>query len=195
MKYNVAEFEKQIAEYFGAPYAVATDCCTHAIELVLRYKNIKHISVPKNSYLSIPMTAIKIGIDYNWRTEHWQNEYEVSPGIWDSAVLWKENSYRSGEFQCLSFQFKKHLNLNRGGMILCNCIDDYNTLSAMAIDGRLPDIPWKEQNISILGYRYYMTPETAQLGIARLPNAKATKPKLGSWLDYPDISKLDVFKK
>ena len=30
------EFEQALADYTGAPYAVATDCCTHAIELCLR---------------------------------------------------------------------------------------------------------------------------------------------------------------
>ena len=40
--FNIVDnFEKTIADYFGAPYAVSTDCCTHAIELCLRYKNIK----------------------------------------------------------------------------------------------------------------------------------------------------------
>ena len=117
----------------------------------------------------------------------------VVSGGWDSAVLWRKNSYRPGDFQCLSFQFRKHLNLNRGGMILCNTLEDYTVLSAMAIDGRSPDKPWKEQNISIVGYRYYMTPEIAQLGLKKLPDAIATEPQKGSWKDYPDISKLDVF--
>ena len=34
---EVENFEKTIADYFNAPYAIATDCCTHAIELCLRY--------------------------------------------------------------------------------------------------------------------------------------------------------------
>ena len=32
-------FEQKIAGFFGAPYAVATDCCTHALELSLRLLN------------------------------------------------------------------------------------------------------------------------------------------------------------
>ena len=38
---TVKEFENKVAEFFGAPYAVAVDSCTHGIELSLRYKNIK----------------------------------------------------------------------------------------------------------------------------------------------------------
>ena len=37
---TVKEFEQQIAKFYGAPYAVATDCCTHAIELCLRVEPV-----------------------------------------------------------------------------------------------------------------------------------------------------------
>ena len=33
----VKEFEKRIADYYNAPFAVATDSCTHALELSLRF--------------------------------------------------------------------------------------------------------------------------------------------------------------
>ena len=32
----VKKFEDKIAEFFGAPFGVAVDCCTHGIELCLR---------------------------------------------------------------------------------------------------------------------------------------------------------------
>ena len=41
----VSEFESQIAEFFGAPYAVATDSCTHALELCLRHTGENHILI------------------------------------------------------------------------------------------------------------------------------------------------------
>lgn len=42
MNFNtVTEFENQVAEFFGAPYAVAVDACTHGVELSLRYTNAK----------------------------------------------------------------------------------------------------------------------------------------------------------
>ena len=43
----VAEFERNIAHYFGAPHAVAFDSCTHGIEVCLRYTNASSINVPK----------------------------------------------------------------------------------------------------------------------------------------------------
>ena len=38
--------------------------------------------------------------------------------IIDAAVYWKENCYIPNSFMCLSFQFQKHLNIGKGGMIL-----------------------------------------------------------------------------
>ena len=37
MKMNpILQLEERVSNYFGAPYAVAVDCCTHGIELALR---------------------------------------------------------------------------------------------------------------------------------------------------------------
>ena len=40
----VTKFENEIAEFYGAPYAVATDSCTHGIEICLRQQKVKKIS-------------------------------------------------------------------------------------------------------------------------------------------------------
>ena len=106
MWHKITEFENRIADFYGAPHAVAVDCCTHALELVLRLKKIKSISIPCRSYLSIPMTAIKLGIDYHWRDEKWQDEYSVAPDIYDSAVLWKQNSTDRTVISALVFSLK-----------------------------------------------------------------------------------------
>lgn len=37
----------------------------------------------------------------------------------------------------------------------------------MVYDGRSDDKPWGEQDIDMIGYHYYMTPETASLGIEK----------------------------
>jgi dTDP-4-amino-4,6-dideoxygalactose transaminase len=94
---------------------------------------------------------------------------------------------------CLSFQFKKHLNIGRGGMILLDNPEQYEQLLKMRYDGREDDIPWADQDINTLGYHYYMTPEMAQIGLDKLKVARNTKPKLWSWENYPDISKMKVF--
>ena len=51
---TVEKFEKEIAEFYGSPYAVATDCCTHAIELCLRHGDFNNITIPTHTYISVP---------------------------------------------------------------------------------------------------------------------------------------------
>lgn len=191
---TVKEFEKQIAKFYGAPYAVATDCCTHAIELCLRVEPVSAMTCPTNTYPSIPMTLQKLGIRWFWGEQQWQDYYYLgNTRIIDAAVYWKQNGYLSGTLMCLSFQYQKHLSLGRGGAILCDDKHTYNILKAMSYDGRSPNIPWKDQDIQFIGYHYYMTPETAYDGIKKLPQARATKSKLVTSSDYPDLRKMSVF--
>ena len=192
---DVSDFEEKVAKFYGAPSAVAVDCCTHAIELCLRYQNVKSITVPKRTYISIPFLANKLGIELRWKDEDWQDYYWVDDfQIIDAAVLWKENSYITGTFMCLSFQFQKHLSLGRGGMILTGNHVARDELKKMSYDGRLPDVPWREQDIQTMGYHYYMNPEIAQIGLDKLPTAIETKPKKWVVTDWPDLTKMGVFK-
>ena len=190
----VERFEKEIAKFFGSPFAVATDCCTHALELCLRYQKTKHYTIPKRTYLSVPFLAQKIGINFDWRDEQWENYYHLTERIIDAAVLWKQNSYLPATFMCLSFQFKKHLNLGRGGMVLTDDPKAAKSLKKMSYDGRDPSIPWRSQNIKTIGYHYYMTPEIAQQGITMLPDAIKRAPKKWYTTDWPDLTKMEIFK-
>ena len=192
----VGEFENKIAEYFGSPYAVAVDCCTHGIELCLRRANVRSIAVPKRTYISVPFLATKLNIELKWKDEDWTDYYYIGDtNIIDAAVLWKENSYIPGTFMCLSFQFQKHLSLGRGGIILTDNKEARDELKRMSYDGREPDAPWREQNISSMGYHYYMTPETAERGLNKLPTAIKSKPKRWTVTDWPDLTKMNIFKK
>ena len=94
---------------------------------------------------------------------------------------------------CLSFQFQKHLSLGRGGMILTDNKQAAEDLKKMSYDGRLPDVPWRDQDISSFGYHYYMTPETAQIGLDKLEEAINSKPKKWVINDWPDLTKMQVF--
>ena len=195
MNFNtVTEFEKQVAEFFGAPYAIAVDACTHGVELAVRYTNVDYIRVPRRTYLSIPFLADKLNIDLFWKDEDWKDYYYVTDNVVDAAVLWKRSSYIPGTFMNLSFQYQKHLSLGRGGMILTDNKEAAIQLKKMTYDGRLPNIPWREQNIDTIGYHYYMTPETAQLGLDKLPAAIETTPRQWTVNDWPDLTQMTVFK-
>lgn len=192
----VTQFENTIGEFFGSKYAVSTDCCTHAIELCLRLKSPKQVICPNRTYVSIPMTLLKLGVTFSWSDIPWKEYYQLkNTNIIDAAVLWRKNSYIPGTLMCVSFQFKKHLNLGRGGIILLDDHQDYEKLLKMVYDGRERDKPWAEQNIDTLGYHYYMTPEIAKLGLEKFQKVKNVAPKEWSYLDYPDLSKFKVFEK
>lgn len=190
----VTRFEKEVAEFFGAPYAIAVDSCTHGIELCLRHTLADHIIVPKNTYISVPFLAKKLWIDLFWKDENWVDYYYITKDVIDAAVLWKPNSYVPGTYMSVSFQYQKHLSLGRGGIILLDSESDAIQLKKMSYDGRLPNIPWRDQDIDTIGYHYYMTPETAQLGLDKLPTAIQTTPRQWTTQDWPDLTKMTVFK-
>lgn len=192
---QVTLFENKIAEFYGAPYAVAVDCCTHGLELCLRYNKEEHFLVPKHTYLSVPMLADKLNIKRTFLDDEWENYYYITDNIIDAAVYWKENSYIHGTFMVLSFQFQKHLSLGRGGMILTDKKEAAHALRCMSYDGRDNTTgPWGEQNIETVGYHYYMTPETAQSGISKFHDALCTEPKKWSYRDYPNLTTFKVFQ-
>jgi len=190
----VEEFEKSIADFYNAPYAVAVDCCTHALELSLRHKGILSSTCPTRTYISVPFTFKKLGIKWLFDNYAWQDYYFLgNTNIVDAAVYWKKDGYIPNTLMCLSFQFKKHLNLGRGGAILCDDEQDYHSLKKMSYDGRVSNIPWAEQNIDTVGYHYYMTPEIAEIGLKKLPKASLLVPKKWSSEDYPFLPEMKVF--
>lgn len=191
----VSEFEKKVSNFFGSSYAIAVDSCTHGIELCLRYEKVSKITVPTRTYISIPFLSNKLNIKMEWSEDEWQDYYYLgNTNIIDAAVLWKKNSYIPKTYMCLSFQFQKHLSLGRGGMILLDDEESYITLKKMSYDGRIPEVPWRDQNIDTIGYHYYMTPETAQLGIDKFDEAVSKPPRQWVWTDWPDLRNMEVFK-
>ena len=133
----IDKFEKEIANFFGSPYAVAVDCCTHSIELCLRYNKVNKFTIPRRTYLSVAFLGHKLNIDFDWKDEKWVDYYYLGgTNIIDAAVLWKSNSYIPNTFMCLSFQFQKHLSLGRGGMILTDNISARNALKKMSYESQ-----------------------------------------------------------
>lgn len=189
----ITKFEEEMSIFFGSKYAIAVDSCTHGIELCLRHFNVKQISIPKNTYISVPFLSNKLNIALEWRDEIWEDYYYITPTIIDAAVLWKKNSYVPGTFMSLSFQYQKHLSLGRGGMILTDNEDVAKQLKKMSYDGRLPNIPWRDQDIDTFGLHYYMTPETAKLGLEKLELAINTEPRKWKCSDWPDLTQMKVF--
>jgi dTDP-4-amino-4,6-dideoxygalactose transaminase len=187
---KITEFESALAKFTGAPYAVMTDCCTHAIELCLRYDNIQRVTFPAHTYLSIPMTMHKLDITYNYTDKLWIGEYQfIGTRIWDSARLLKEGMYRPGQLQCLSFGYDKPLSVGRGGAVLTDDVEVYDTLKRQCYDGRdLSISPWEDQKVFKIGYHYKPTIEEAVKGLELLSNVDQ-EPK---YKEYPDLRNITI---
>lgn len=177
------KFEKDLADYTGAPYAVLTDCCTHAIELCMLLDDVKHTSFTAYTYLSIPQLMRKLGISYTLTDEQWIGEYRFhGTNIWDSARRLEKNMYKKEMRQCLSFGNGKPLQLGRCGAVLLDNPTDYLTLSRWRSDGRdLHQYPWQDYTVT-KGYHYCPTLETCALGIEKLADINV-KPV---YHQYPD---------
>jgi DegT/DnrJ/EryC1/StrS aminotransferase family len=185
------EFERQLAKYTGAPYAVVTDSCTHAIELCFRLDRITYTEFTAFTYLSIPQLMHKLNVSYELKTEYWlqAGEYQFAKTMtWDSARLLRPGMYRPGMKQCVSFGHGKPLSLGRAGAILLDSDWQYQELSRMRSDGRdLHITPWQDQQTFGEGYHYCPTLEICQLGIEKLSTVD-TEPK---YHQYPDLRTLD----
>ena len=187
---KITEFEQALAEFTGAPYAVMTDCCTHAIELCLRHDRHTRVLFPAHTYLSIPMTMHKLGISYELTDKTWIGEYQfIGTRIWDSARRLQEGMYRPGQLQCLSFGYSKPLEIGRGGAVLTDDVEVYRTLKQQCYDGRdLSISPWQDQKVFKVGYHYKPTIEEAVIGLEKLGMVDQT-PK---YFEYPDLREITI---
>jgi len=187
---SLFEFEQELADFAGSPYAVVTDCCTHAIELCLRYQTPSHCEFTAYTYLSVPMTVRNLGIDYKLTPETWTGEYQLhGTTIWDSARRLERGMYRAGQMQCVSFGVSKPLHLGRGGAVLLDDVDAYETLSRWRSDGRdLRVSPWQNQPQFTQGWHYCPTLELCEQGTDRLKYFTGAV----THHTYPDCRKLII---
>jgi len=198
MRHNPYEivrmFEETVADYTGAPYAVSTDNCTDALLICCEYLKVEEVTIPAKTYLSVPQSIMHAGGTVKFRDYLWNGIYQLEPyPIWDAAKRLTSGMYIPGSFMCLSFHIKKHLKIGKGGMILTDNKEARDELKKLSYDGREPNIPWQEQNIKSMGYHYYMTPETAQLGLDKFEQAKHTEPREWNIWDWPDLTQLEIF--
>jgi len=191
---KILEFETALAQFTGAPYVVMTDCCTHAIELCMRYDQVQTCKFTPYTYVSVPMTMHKLGIKYQYLDHEWQRwvgEYPfVETRIWDSARRLEKDMYRPGQMQCVSFGHDKPLPIGRGGAILLDDAESYRALLAMRYDGRdLTISPWITQKEFRVGYHYRPTIEEAQRGLELLGQYTSQSPRT---VIYPDCRQISI---
>jgi dTDP-4-amino-4,6-dideoxygalactose transaminase len=191
----ILDFERAVAHWTGAPYCVTTDSCTHALEIAFRLThNHESVSFPAHTYISVLMTLHKLNIPYKLLDEHWSGEYQFHGSkIWDSARCFSRHMYREGQVQCISFGRTKPLEVGRGGCLLTDNRDLYQSASRMRMDGR--DIfkykPWIKQGSFNTGFHYYMKPEDCVTGLNLLHNKQFTEQQ-SEFYNYPDCRQLTI---
>ena len=162
----IRQFEKTIAKHCGAPYGIAVESCTAALFLCCLYLKVKEVTIPKKTYFSVPMSIIHAGGTVNYEDLEWRGAYQLKPyPIIDNAMRFKKDMYYHGTFQCLSFQYSKHIPIGRGGMILTDNRKSAEWFRVMRNDGRR-EIPKEKDLVELWGWNAYMTPEQAARGLS-----------------------------
>lgn len=188
-------FEKEVAEFAGSKYGVAVDCCSHGLFLSLKYlKATGTITIPSRTYVSVPMQIKHAGCNVTFEDIEWSGVYQLKPyPVWDGAVRWTKGMYKGG-MHVVSFQIKKRIPIGRGGMILTDDEEAYKWLKRACYDGRDLTKFYTEDDIDMLGWHYYMTPEDAARGIILMKSTAEQNEDSATDKSYTDVSKFGIFK-
>lgn len=205
----VRVFEEKLAEFTDFKHAVAVDCCTNALLLSLEMlcsmgiadKSSCTLSMPRYTYMSVPMTLHNNGWKVALDSRRWAGSYQLDPfPVFDAATDMKrcmasEYSNDNNSLVCISFQQKKRLPLGRGGAILTNNDSFYDMLVKMRYDGR--DMNYSDRHqveampqTVIRGYHFYMEPDKAARGILALnqPETSLKTYETHTWAEYADLT-------
>jgi dTDP-4-amino-4,6-dideoxygalactose transaminase len=164
----VYELEKKLSEYTGAPYVVCLDSCTNALFLCCYRLGVKQVTIPKRTYVSVPMSIIHAGGEVEFEDLEWTGTYQLKPyPIWDSAKRLTTDMYVDGTYMTLSFHNRKPLKIGKGGAILCDNEKDYEWFKRARYMGR-GEQSYHTDDIDTLGWNMYMTPSQAIRGIELL---------------------------
>ncbi len=204
----VRQFEQAVAAYTGAPFCVAVNSCTMALLLAVKwaFENLQHVgnawvNIPKRTYVSVPMSIMHAGGWPTFRDETWSGAYQLKPyPIWDAARRFYAGMYETlakrshFTYVCTSFHASKILGDTQGGAILHNDPDADAWFRKARFDGRSEGVAPKDDDIDVLGYHCYLSPDVAALLLLKLHSLPQHNPDLPND-DYPDLSTLKVFQR
>ena len=203
------DFEKALAEYTGAKYAICLDSMSNALFLSLYYeknvnKSIKQdfVTIPSRTYPSVPCEIIHAGLKVEFKPVEGNTLTGVylleGSNVWDSALRFTADMYLPDTHMCLSFTGPyKHFKLSKGGAILTDNEEANKWFRRARYSGRR-ECSYHEDNFDMLGWNFYMMPELATRGLLlmnqfyNLDGSKKHNEDLT--LPYPDLSKFEVYK-
>lgn len=197
----VTHFETEVSNYTGHKHGIACDSNSNAIRLILYYLGIERekITIPKNTYVSVPNQIILSGNTPVFEDITWEGLYVLGGvPIVDAATGFWENmgsEYRD-YFMILSFHLKKIIKIGKGGMILTNDDKFEKWARPMIYDGRHKEVLYSDDEFECIGWHMYMTPEEARKGLMlfnEFKNENNPTTICGGSNTYKDISKFSIF--
>jgi len=193
----VKMFERSVADYTGAPFAVSVDSCTNALFLSLEYVGVRHehVCIPKQTYLSVPQSIMRAGGEPVFADIKWQGVYRLGEtNVYDAAKRFTSGMYLPGSLMCLSFHIKKHLKIGKGGMILTDNKSAANWFRRARYEGRTEGVRYQDDDIDMMGWNMYMTPQQASHGLALMQNFPRNNPDIPEDPPYRDLTEFTLFK-
>lgn len=199
------EFEKRLADYTGAPYAVCLDNQSNGLFLALMYEKVvgKTITIPERTYPSVPCEIIHAGAKVNFdpvEGKTLKGAYQLKPSrVWDSALRFTADMYLPNTHMCISFTGPyKHFKLSKGGAILTDDHQAYLWFKRARYSGRR-ECSYHDDHFDMLGWNFYMMPELATRGLLLMNqfyNTDGSKKHNDDLeLPYPNLSKFKIYTK
>lgn len=198
--YAVVElFERRVAAFAGAPYAIAVDSCTAALTLCCDYVQVGAVTLPARTYCSVPMAVIHAGGSVRFEDREWRGMYQLTPyPVWDAAKRLRRGMFHDvphdpseWRYQCLSFHIKKALPIGRGGMILTDNPTAADYFRKARRDGR-SDVGGVAR-AEVIGRNCYMQPDQAARGLMLMDVMPADGFE-DQHETYPDLREMPAFR-
>lgn len=193
----VRMFEQAVADYTNAPYAISLDSCTNALFLACMYEDIadKDVILPKRTYLSVPQSVMRAGGNVVFSDVEWEGTYSLgNTNIVDAAKRFTSDMYVKSHHMCLSFHIKKHLKLGKGGMILTDDPDAAKWFKKARYEGRSEGVRYQDDDVTMMGWNMYMTPQQAAHGLALMQNFPRNNHDIPESPPYRDLTEFTFFK-
>ena len=197
------EFEKRLADYTGAPYAVTLDNQSNGLFLALMYEKAggTTITIPERTYPSVPCEIIHAGAKVAFDAVEGttlKGAYQLKPSrVWDSALRFTADMYLPNTHMCISFTGPyKHFKLSKGGAILTDDHEAYLWFKRARYSGRR-ECSYHDDHFDMLGWNFYMMPELATRGLLLMnqfynPDG-SKKHNADLELPYPNLSKFPIY--
>jgi hypothetical protein len=141
----VEEFENITAKYAGAKYGVATNTGASAIGLCCSHLSVGKVVIPKKTTVKICYAIMDAGGSVAFEDREWSGCYQLKPyPIYDCALRFKKDMYIPGTYFCISFaQPRGSIYIGRGGMILCDDVEDVQWFKKARVEKRVEFYPDK----------------------------------------------------